>query len=101
MTLMINDFGRRVVHRVIPSLVVLTVSYWTSLMCRGLVTIVGPALARRRVDVDGHGCLWGRLVRNLADAARPPQAREAKAPPMKTWTAGEVEEFLRRSEPNR
>jgi integrase len=44
---------------------------------------------------------WGRLVRNPAEYARPPRARDAKAPPMKTWTADELEEFLRRSAENR
>jgi integrase len=39
---------------------------------------------------------WNRLVRNPADAARPPRARDAKAPAMQTWTAAELEEFLRR-----
>lgn len=44
---------------------------------------------------------WGRLVRNPADAARPPRARDAKPPVMQTWTGAELEEFLRRGGGNR
>lgn len=43
----------------------------------------------------------GLLVRNPADAARPPRPRDAKAPAMQTWTGGELEEFLRRAASNR
>jgi integrase len=39
---------------------------------------------------------WDRLVRNPADAARPPRARDAKSPTMKTWSGAQLEEFLRR-----
>jgi integrase len=44
---------------------------------------------------------WDRLLRNPADAARPPRARDAKAPTMRTWSAAELEEFLRRAGTNR
>lgn len=44
---------------------------------------------------------WDRLVRNPADAARPPRPRDAKAPAMNTWSGAELEEFLRRSRANR
>jgi integrase len=44
---------------------------------------------------------WGRLVRNPGDAARPPRARDAKAPAMQTWSSEDLEAFLRRSEGNR
>lgn len=37
---------------------------------------------------------WGRTVRNVADAAEPPSARRAKAPPPKTWSAAELRAFL-------
>jgi integrase len=37
---------------------------------------------------------WNRLVRNPADAAEPPSAKAAKAPPMRTWSAAELRAFL-------
>ena len=36
----------------------------------------------------------GLLLRNPADAATPPTAREAKAPEMQCWTAGQLAAFL-------
>ena len=46
----------------------------------------------RRALADG--VKWGRLVRNPADAATPPSAKAAKAPPPKTWSASELRAFL-------
>lgn len=37
---------------------------------------------------------WQRLVRNPAEAADPPRAKDARAPEMKTWTAAELARFL-------
>jgi integrase len=37
---------------------------------------------------------WNRIVRNPADAAEPPSAMAAKAPPMRTWSAAELRVFL-------
>ena len=37
---------------------------------------------------------WGLVVRNVADAAEPPSAKAAKAPPPKTWSAAELRAFL-------
>jgi integrase len=37
---------------------------------------------------------WNRLARNVADAARPPSAKAAKAPPMRTWSAEQLRTFL-------
>ena len=36
----------------------------------------------------------GLLLRNPADAATPPTAREARAPEMQCWTAGQLAAFL-------
>lgn len=54
----------------------------------------------RYVHTIIHGVLGqavkdGLLLRNPADAATPPTAREAKAPEMRPWTAGQLAEFLR------
>jgi integrase len=38
---------------------------------------------------------WGLVVRNVADAAEPPSAKAAKAPPPKTWSAAELRAFLK------
>jgi integrase len=40
----------------------------------------------------------GLLLRNPADAATPPTAREARAPEMQCWTAGQLAAFLRWAE---
>jgi integrase len=37
---------------------------------------------------------WGRLVRNTAEAARPPRARDARPPEMWTWSAEQLGRFL-------
>jgi integrase len=37
---------------------------------------------------------WGLVVRNVADAAEPPSANAAKAPPPRTWSATELRAFL-------
>ncbi len=37
---------------------------------------------------------WGLVVRNVADAAEPPSYSASKAPPPKTWNAGELRAFL-------
>jgi integrase len=37
---------------------------------------------------------WNRLARNVADAAEPPSAKAAKAPPMQTWSADQLRSFL-------
>ena len=37
---------------------------------------------------------WGLVVRNVADAAEPPSAKAAKAPPPRTWSAAELRAFL-------
>lgn len=36
----------------------------------------------------------GRLLRNPADAATPPRARDARPPEMRTWSAEQVSQFL-------
>jgi hypothetical protein len=53
----------------------------------------------RYLHTNIHGVLGqavrdGMLVRNPADAATPPTAREAKAPEMHPWTAGQLAAFL-------
>jgi len=42
----------------------------------------------------GDGVRWGRLQRNPADAADPPQVTRAGAKEMKTWSAGQLRTFL-------
>jgi integrase len=37
---------------------------------------------------------WGRIVRNPADAADPPRARDARPPEMRTWTGAELSRFF-------
>jgi len=37
---------------------------------------------------------WGLVVRNVADLATPPRARDTKAPEMASWTPDEVARFL-------
>ena len=37
---------------------------------------------------------WGRLVRNLAEAADPPRATSSGSPEMVTWTAAQLRTFL-------
>jgi integrase len=37
---------------------------------------------------------WGRVVRNVADAADPPRAKDARTPEMQTWSAAELARFL-------
>jgi integrase len=37
---------------------------------------------------------WGRLARNLADAAKPPSMARAASPPPKAWTALQLRHFL-------
>jgi integrase len=44
---------------------------------------------------------WDRLVRNPADAARPPRVKDARPPEMRTWTAQQLAEFLRLVEHSR
>jgi integrase len=39
---------------------------------------------------------WGLVARNVADTAEPPSAKAAKAPPPRTWSAGELRAFLER-----
>jgi integrase len=53
---------------------------------RYLHTIIHGVLAQAARD--------GLLARNPADAATPPTAREAKAPEMTCWTAGQLATFL-------
>jgi hypothetical protein len=48
--------------------------------------------------VLGRAVTDGLLNRNPADAARPPTAREAKAPEMQCWTAAQLAAFLRWAE---
>ena len=48
--------------------------------------------------VLGQAVKDGMLARNPADAATPPSAREAKAPEMHCWTAGQLAAFLRWAE---
>jgi len=53
----------------------------------------------RYIHTTIHGVLGqavrdGLLARNPADAATPPTAREAKAPEMTPWTAGQLAAFL-------
>jgi integrase len=37
---------------------------------------------------------WGRIVRNPADAADPPRAKDARPPEMRTWTGAELSRFF-------
>jgi integrase len=37
---------------------------------------------------------WGRVVRNVADSADPPRAKDARTPEMQTWSAAELARFL-------
>jgi integrase len=60
---------------------------------RYVATIVGEAL--------GAAVQWDRLARNPAQKANPPRAKDAKAPPMKTWTGAQLERFLALAEGNR
>lgn len=46
----------------------------------------------------GQAVKDGLLLRNPADAATPPTAREAKAPEMQPWDAGQLAAFLGRAE---
>jgi integrase len=50
--------------------------------------------------VLGQAVKDGLLLRNPADAATPPTAREAKAPEMHPWDAGQLAAFLRWAEGN-
>ena len=50
--------------------------------------------------VLGQAVKDGLLLRNPADAATPPTAREAKAPAMHPWTAGQLAAFLGWAEAN-
>ena len=50
--------------------------------------------------VLGQAVKDGLLLRNPADAATPPTAREAKAPEMHPWTAGQLAAFLGWAEAN-
>jgi integrase len=60
---------------------------------RYIATIVGKVL---------HDAVrWDRIVRNPAERADPPRARDAKAPAMKTWSAEQLDQFLRLTERNR
>ena len=61
------------------------------------------ARTTRYVHTIIHGVLGqavrdGLLLRNPADAATPPTAREAKAPEMQPWTAGQLAAFLQWAE---
>jgi integrase len=60
---------------------------------RYIATIVG--------EVFGAAIEWDRLARNPASKARPPRAKDAKGPPMKTWTAAQLDQLLRLAEGNR
>jgi integrase len=60
---------------------------------RYVATILGEAL--------GAAVEWDRLARNPAQKAKPPRAKDAKAPPMKTWTGAQLERFLALAEGNR
>jgi integrase len=60
---------------------------------RYVATIVGEAL--------GAAVEWDRLSRNQAQRAKPPRAKDAKAPPMKTWTGAQLERPLALAEGNR
>jgi integrase len=60
---------------------------------RYIATIVGEVF---RAAVE-----WDRLLRNPATKAKAPRAKDAKAPPMRTWTAEQLDEFLRLSEGSR
>lgn len=41
---------------------------------------------------------WSRIVRNPADVATPPRAKDARPPEMKTWSAKTLSDFLSASE---
>lgn len=53
---------------------------------RYIHTIVGRAMK--------DAVAWGRLMRNPADAARPPRASDARPPEMRAWTAEELARFF-------
>jgi integrase len=83
----LRQSGNRGAHRG-ASLSVRTVRY--------IHTIVGKALR--------DAVRKGQLLRNPADTANPPRARDAKIAAqqtMRTWTAAQLEEFLHQAEGNR
>jgi integrase len=45
----------------------------------------------------GDAVKWRKLTVNPADHAKPPSAKSARAPEMKTWTSTELATFLRRT----
>lgn len=70
--------------------------------CRSLDRARRPGPGRRQEARPRCGLPVrdGLLLRNPADSATPPSAREAKAPEMQPWTAGQLAAFLRWAEGN-
>jgi integrase len=108
-----ESYSRIVRQRIVPALGATPLQSLTAAQINGLYGHlqragrlthghVGQPLSRRSVRLThailrkalGDAVRWGIVVRNVADAAEPPAARQCKAPTPKTWSATELHQFL-------